>query len=123
MKSKPEYENKSQTRQFKIWISRINTFSLVFSPFIVGLFCAVLGMSGTFDSVRFLSEEVRDILIFACMFIFWSTVGFVFIIKREIPPMFIVYIHGTPAIIIGIIWMIFFLYIAIFPIWRYLSAQ
>jgi hypothetical protein len=99
----------------------MSTFSLVAFPYLLGILCAACGASVTNASSSLLDADIRNMLILCCVFLLWSVPGFVFIIRKEIPPIFVIHIEGVLAVVIGILWVIGHLFVVSLPIQWYFT--
>jgi hypothetical protein len=105
------------------WFNSQSTFLLVSIPFLIGL---LIGFFWARDSVRQICSfprELCNLIIFETISILWGSIGIIFIFRREIPQILTLRIKGKIAVVIGVIWATFFLYVVIYPLYRYFFAN
>ena len=93
---------------FQVFISSTTTLTLL--PVAVGIAIA-LGWIWFTDRFELPAEPSQEIVL-AIFFFLFSLSGIVFIVRREIPPVYFIKIEGPPAVIIGVIWFLYCIWLS-----------
>lgn len=93
---------------FQVFIS--STITLTLLPVAVGV--VIVFAWNWFTNQFGLPTEPSRQIVLAIFFFLFSLSGIVFIVRREIPPIYFIKIEGPPAVIIGVIWFLFYIWLS-----------
>jgi hypothetical protein len=119
----------AQKPSYRTWTRFINwlkcqmeesTATLAVLPFLLGII--FLGIANWICQLFYPMGVPKMIsnTITCTTFLIFGTTGIIFVVRREVPYSLI--LRGIPAIIVGILWWMFFWGIAIFGFWRILAS-